>query len=98
MGEVITEMDNGPEVLYYLGKNPDIASQLSQLPPLSAARELGRIEAKILNKPSGEKVSKAPSPAPKITAAEPAISKSLDELEGHAYNEARRKYIESKRG
>ena len=97
MADVATEMDNGPEVLYYLGKNPSLAEEISRLSPLSAARELGRIEAKITAKPVGAKVSKAPAPAPKIAAAEPAMSKSLDELEGAAYNEARRKWINAHR-
>jgi len=70
MADVATDMENGPEVLYYLGKNPDIADEISRLPPLSAARELGRIEAKVLNKESGKTVSEAPKPTPKIAAVE----------------------------
>jgi len=71
MAEVSMDMKNGPEVLYYLGKNPDLADEISRLPPLSAARELGRIEAKVLSQnKKGETVSKAPAPAPKLAAVE----------------------------
>jgi hypothetical protein len=70
MADVAMEMENGPEVLYYLGKNPALADEIAHLSPLSAARELGRIEAKLSTKESGEKVSKAPAPAPKIAAVE----------------------------
>lgn len=96
MADVIVEMEQGPEVLYYLGKNSDIAEKIAGLSPLSAARELGRIESKLQVK-NGEKVSKAPVPPPKISATEPAITKSLDELEGKAYNDKRRAYINSHR-
>lgn len=71
MAEVAMDMDNGPEVLYYLGKNKALADEISRLPPLTAARELGRIEAKILSQEKkGKTVSKAPAPAPKIAAVE----------------------------
>jgi len=99
MADVATEMDGGPEVLYYLGKNPDLADKISQLSPLSAAREMGRLEAKIQSQEkSGKQVSEAPAPAPKLTAVEPSITKSLDELEQRDFNKARRDYIANKRG
>lgn len=78
MADVAMEMENGPEVLYYLGKNPAIADEISRLSPLSAARELGRIEAKLLDKKSGEKVSKAPAPTPKLKAVEASMKVSPD--------------------
>lgn len=94
MADVATEMDNGPEVLYYLGKNPDLADKISQLSPLSAARELGRIEATIQSQEKkGETVSKAPAPAPKIKAANPAIQKSMDDMSQREFNDYRRKQI-----
>lgn len=82
MVDVSMEMENGPEVLYYLGKNPALADEIAHLSPLSAARELGRIEAKLLNKASGEKVSKAPAPTPKIAATE--ASTNLNPTKGES--------------
>lgn len=98
MADVVTEMDNGPEVLYYLGKNPDLAYEIAQMPGLTAARELGRIEAKIqLQEKKGEKVSKAPVPTPKIEAGTPAIGKKVDDMTQREFNAHRRKVI-AKRG
>jgi len=98
MADAASEMETGAEVLYHLGKNPDVAREISRLSPFSQAREMGRIEATLAAKAkSGETVSKAPGPAPKLAAGNPSVKKSLDELEGAAYNAARRKYIEAHR-
>lgn len=77
MAEVIQESDDGPALAYYLGKNPDVADKIAQLPPKAAARELGKIEARLAferEKAKSEKVSKAPPPPPKVdgTAEVPA--------------------------
>lgn len=92
MAETAMEMDNGPEVLYYLGKNPDIAEEIAQLSPLRAALELGRIEAKFQQK-GGKKVSDTPAPPPKIAALDPVVSKNPDEMTQKEWNEHRRKII-----
>jgi len=98
MVDVATEMDNGPELLYYLGKNPALADEISRLSPLTAARELGRIEAKLSAKESGKTVSEAPAPAPKIKAVDHTTKKSLDDMSQRDFNESRRKYIANNRG
>ena len=68
MAAEIKSSDMGPQLLYHLGKNPDVAERLAAMPPTTMARELGRIEARLSEvKPS---VSKAPPPAPKIEAVE----------------------------
>lgn len=99
MADVVTEMESGPEVLYYLGKNPNLADEISQLSPLSTARELGRIEAKLqLQEKKGETVSKAPKPTPKIAASDPAITKNIDDMSQVEFNAMRRKQIAKRRG
>jgi hypothetical protein len=60
MAEVIAESDVGAELAYYLGKNLEIASRIAQLSPLAAAREIGKLEAKLSQQPSKE--TKAPPP------------------------------------
>lgn len=98
MADVAMEMENGPEVLYYLGKNPDMAYEIANMSPLAAARELGRIEAKIQSKPKGETVSKAPEPTPKLAAVAPSTSKPLTEIDSQQeWNEYRRKQIAKRR-
>jgi hypothetical protein len=69
--ETLQSAEKGPEVLYYLGKHPDVAASLSQMSPLDAARELGKIEATKLVKPEPP-ISKTPEPPPKIKGSDTA--------------------------
>jgi hypothetical protein len=86
MAEIIKESEDGPALAYHLGKNPEIASRLAQLPPNVAARELGKIEARleIEREKAKEKpvVSKAPPPPPKVDAVEPALSVRTTDASG----------------
>lgn len=61
MAELIREMDDGPKVLYALGKSPDVAARIASLPPNLAAVELGRFAVKA-SLPQPKTVSKAPPP------------------------------------
>ncbi len=97
MAETIRDMDNGPEVLYHLGKNIDIADSISRLSPLAAARELGRIEERLSSQIKSKTVSDAPKPAPKIKTANPAITKNVDDMTDKEFAAYRRKII-AKRG
>ena len=60
MAEVIAESDVGGELAYYLGKNRNEAARIAAMSPLAAAKELGRIEAKLST--AAPEVSKAPAP------------------------------------
>jgi hypothetical protein len=63
MYDVMLESDTGADVLYFLGNNPTEAERIAKLSPASAAREIGKIEAKLEAKPKAEpKVTKAPPP------------------------------------
>lgn len=77
MAEVAQESEEGPAVLLHLANNPVLAAQLAQLPPLAAAREMGRLEAKLIadrERIATEKkrVSEAPPPPPKVEGTEPS--------------------------
>ena len=68
MAETIQSSDIGPDVAYYLGTNPKEADRISRLPPLSQAKEIGRIEAKLAAEPpKATKVSSAPAPLSHVT-------------------------------
>src|SRR6185369_2469317 len=69
MAEIIMESDNSAELAYPLGKNSQVALNLSRLPPLQQAREIGRLEAKLAGKPTPAQVSGAPPPAPRLENA-----------------------------
>lgn len=68
MAEVSAESDEGPAVLFFLANNPGLADTISKLPPLAAAREMGRIEAKLIaaREKAAKTVSDAPPPPPKV--------------------------------
>lgn len=61
MAEAINASDMGPQVLYYLGKNPNEAARIAALPAIQAARELGRLETRI-SLPQPKTVTSAPKP------------------------------------
>ncbi len=45
--DIISESEIAEELFYFLGKNPDIAYDLSELSPVKAAREIGKLEEKV---------------------------------------------------
>lgn len=74
MAEVIRTSDNGPEVAYHLGKNPDIAAELYDMAPARAGFEMAKLASKleVESKKGGKAVSGAPPPPPKkIGGSEP---------------------------
>jgi hypothetical protein len=81
MVEALQTADKGPDVLYYLGKNPDVAASIAQMAPLDAARELGKIEATKLVAPK-QSASKTPAPVPKIKATTNAERVKVDTADG----------------
>lgn len=82
MVDVIQDSDDGPALAYYLGKNPQIADQIASMAPYQAAKEMGRIEAKLAfdRESKGESVTKAPAPPPKLDGLNPAIDKDPDKM------------------
>lgn len=106
MAEVIQDSDDGPALAYHLGKNPDVADRIAQLPPKAAARELGKIEARLAferEKAKAEKVSKAPPPPPKVEGTEPVIGNvkpddpESDKLSDDEWVRRRNKQVERRR-
>ena len=113
VAEIILDLETGPEVAYYLGKNRDIALTLNDLPKHIAAVELGRIDAKLsaerkakaeaLEKAKAEKaVSKAPAPTPSIDGSgEPGHVKpdepDSDKLSDAEWARRRNKQLAKKR-
>ena len=89
MAEAIAESEEGPALAYHLGKNQEIAEQIARLSPLAQARELGRIEARLIaDREKPKPVTKAPPPAPKIEAVEPSISVPADDAASDKLSDA----------
>jgi len=77
----IYELENGPEVSYYIATNSDVAEKLNKMTTLRAVAEIGRIaytlqnnpkeETKAEPKPKAEEPKPAKVEAPKTKAASP---------------------------
>ena len=68
VASMVMEVDDGPELAYHLGKNPDLAETISRLPERLGAIELGRIAGKLeaaRNRP--KPVTGAPPPPPQLS-------------------------------
>lgn len=61
MVSAMLDLDNGHDVAYYLGSNPQEATRIAQLSPFAQAREIGKLEIKLAAKPA-KTVSDAPPP------------------------------------
>lgn len=84
-GFAIITAENGPEIKYHLGKNPEVARKLFDLDPVAVAVEIGRISAQLAI-PKPPPVSAAPAPIPKLSATpSSATSKSRDEMTMEEY-------------
>jgi hypothetical protein len=69
LGQAITAAENGPELLYHLGQNPDEARRIARLSPQQAVMALGGFAARIAGdqkQPEGK-----PPPAPVSNAPKP---------------------------
>lgn len=82
--ELIVSSENGPALMYELAKNPDEYARICKLSPLAAAREMGKVEARLAAQSSGEtkieakKITKAPKPiGPVGTGGKGTAAKSI---------------------
>ena len=98
MAEVIRDSDVGPELAYYLGKNREVAASIYGLSPVAAARELGRLEAKLsAPKPAAPSIPKAPPPPPKVDAVEPEVDKDPEKMSDAEWIKWRNKQVSAAR-
>ena len=98
VADAILTSDLGPDLRYYLAQNPDKAQKLNYLPPASAARELGKIEAQIIAEKSAKpvvKVSGAPAPIKPVVSNGVTVETDLEKLPNDEFfkrrNEERKK-------
>jgi hypothetical protein len=82
----VIDSPHGPEVVYFLGKNPQAAIALAQMTPFAAAREIGRIEQMFMQ-PKGQSTS---APPPVRTVGGNAVAeRSLEKMGNKEYREWR---------
>ena len=68
MAQTIQASEIGPEVIYYLGTNPKEADRIARLPVLLQAKEIGKLEAKLVSDPPVKRTSTAPAPIAPVNA------------------------------
>lgn len=90
----IMELDNGPEVMYYLGKNPKEAERIAALTPGRQVVEIGRLSVRVEPKPE---ISKAPKPATPIQSRNRASEVPLSEMSMDDYAEKRNAQLRAQR-
>lgn len=97
VAEIVIGAEKAPELAYYLGKNPELAASLSEMHPLDAAREIGRIEVTKLVKPEPSN-NPSPNPVPKIKAVDAGATRiRTDTAEGDKLTTEEWKRRETKR-
>jgi hypothetical protein len=97
--DAILESDVGPQILYHLAENDDVAKRIAGLTPKQALREIGKLEARFEVKETAPQSapitrSKAPAPIQPLRGSNPADVPMSANGEWHgtfqAWKEARR--------
>jgi len=97
--QILLDTDIPDDIMYYLGNNPEKSEKISQLDPIRAAKEIGKIEVSLLNKSSettpevkkvNKKQSKAPAPI-KPVRANGLVEKDPNKMSPKEYREWRAK-------
>jgi hypothetical protein len=100
-GLAIVELDNGPEVAYFLGQHPEKCQELIEMKsPFKVIQEIGRIADSLNGSTSPEQrpVSRAAAPVKPVGSSSTKSSVSLEDLPQREYNrirneqEAKRRY------
>lgn len=91
MANCILNDEDGPAIAYYLGQNPDEATRISKMPGVQAISALGRIAARLTQKPAPE-TKPAPIKALK-TGSETAVRKTADEESMAEYGARRQREL-----
>ena len=83
MQSAIMESDIGPKLAYWLANNPDEASKIAGMSPISAIRALGRIEERLQTQPA-KKPTSAPEPI-KPVGARATVKKNPGQMSDAEY-------------
>lgn len=86
--EVIGLSERGPEIVYHLAQNLDVADRIARMPPHLAAAEVARIEAK-LSAPKPQQTTNAPAPVPVLGGSSSAATKDPAKMSYAEYKKYR---------
>ena len=100
--ELILASEIGPQLTYELAKNREEFERINKLNPLQAAREMGKLEARLASESKGQaeiKTTKAPKPLSPIGGKSGAVAKSIFDpnLSFADYEKIRREQMKSKK-
>lgn len=96
VGEILQESEKGADLAYHFAKNPEILQRLNGMSERSAAMEIGRIEASMVEKapaqvaPPTKKLSNAPTPAGTSSTAGRSTAPNLASASMDEYIAARK--------
>lgn len=84
--EAIQESDVGPQLAYYLAKNPDVLARVNdpRKSVLTLAKEIAQLEGQVAVKPEAKRASKLPAPISPIRDSA-ASTVDLHDLDTEAY-------------
>lgn len=100
MHDAVLNSESGPALMYHLCKNPEECDRISQMHPLSAIKEMGRLEAQLDvarsttgPTPKAEPLTKAPRPIKPVGGGVTASTVPLDQMNYQDYKRARERQI-----
>jgi len=93
MGEAVLNAKNAPQVWYHLGKNPDIAAGIAQMPPTQQVMAVAQLSMQVGNGEPVQKPSNAPTPSKAIKSRAPASKKAGDKDDIKSWMTKRNKEI-----
>lgn len=72
--KIVVKSENGPAVIYHLGKNPDLAVRIARMDPESQAHAIGRLEEQLIRaKTETKNTTQEPSKQETKPAVKPAV-------------------------
>lgn len=101
--EEIMESEEGPAIAMYLANNLDIASKLNRLDARGVAREVARLESKVVAERAKAKEARnqlpaeAPPPAPKLDGSTAQVEKDPSQMSKEEFRKWRRRQIAARR-
>lgn len=97
MAHAIIHSENGPELQYYLGKNPAEAKRIMALPEALQLMEMGKLEVKLSQLESKPKISTTPKPIKPLNGGSEPAAKTPEEESMEEYAARRRSEISAAR-
>lgn len=89
--QALLTSENGPEIMYQLASNPDELARIASLPPIDAAREIGRLEARAsataAPRTQPRAATRPPAPPTNVNGSAPS-TRSLESLPMAEYKRA----------